>query len=329
MKRAVVAAIVVLAGAAALWYWLAHKAEQGPKPYLGFVEAESMLIAPKQTGRLVELHASEGDDVASGDRLYSLDADDETAAVAEAEAKLAQARAQLADLRQARQRPAEIEALEAQRDNAKAALDLSRSELDRYQQLFKRGVSSESRLDQARTAFRRDQSALAEIEKQIDAARLPGRENEIAAAESAVQAGSASLARARTALAERTVAAPKAGRILDVIYRQGEIVPAGQPVLELLPPENIIVRFYVPETEVATLRRGGRVAISCDGCASGLSARISYIASESEFTPPVIFSREERAKLVFMVEARPETASPGAAPPPVLRPGLPVEVRPR
>jgi HlyD family secretion protein len=111
--------------------------------------------------------------------------------------------------------------------------------------------------------------------------------------------------------------------VLDTLYRVGEVVPAGQPVIEMLPPENVKLRFHVPETAVARLAFDQTVAIACDGCPAGLTATISYIASEAEFTPPVIFSRQERAKLVFVVEALP------TAPAPALRPGLPVEVRPR
>lgn len=323
MKPLPVFLAVVVAVGAGLAAWRYLPGDAGPAPFLGYVEADTMLIAPKQTGRLVSVKTEEGAAVAAGAALFDLDSEDERAAVSEATARLEQARAQLEDLKAARQRPAEIEALRAQRESARAALDLSKSELERYDRLFKRGVSSEARLDQARTAFRRDSSALAEIERQIDAAGLPARENAIAAAESAVEAGNAALKRANIALGERTIAAPKGGRVLDVIYRPGEIVPSGQPVLEILPPENIKIRFYVPETAVARTSQGTKVAIVCDSCPDGLTGTISYVASRSELTPPVIFSRQERAKLVFLVEAKPDTQPPPAA----LRPGLPVEVR--
>src|SRR5690606_348157 len=132
----------------------------------------------------------------------------------------------------------------------------------------------------------------------------------------------AALARARVALSDRVVSAPQGGRALDVFFRVGEIAAAGQPVVEILPPENVVARFFVPEPAVAGLEYGRRVAIFCDGCPeSGVEAAISYVASEAEFTPPVIFSREERAKLVFRVEARP------VEPTSLLKPGLPIEAR--
>jgi HlyD family secretion protein len=326
MKRGPAIAVIVLACVAVgLWWWQSHRSTAA-KPFLGYVEGETVLVAPKQTGRLIVINTAEGRDVAAGAPLFALDSADESAAVAEATARLDQARAVLADLHAARQRPAEIEALQARKRQAEAALELSRAELERQQKLFKQKVIAEARLDQARTTYRRDENALAEVERQIDAAGLAGRSAEIDAAAASVKASEAALERAQIALAERSVAAPDAGRVLDILYRNGEIVTAGQPVVELLPPANILVRFYVPETAIAQLRQGQAVAIACDGCPDGLGGKISFIASEAEFTPPVIFSRQERSKLVFLVEAR--TAKDGK-PAPALKPGLPVEVRPQ
>lgn len=322
MKRIAALFAIALVAGMALWLALPTRVD-APQPFLGYVEAETLLLAPKQTGRLLELAAEEGDTVAAGRTLFVLDDEEEKAAVAEAAARLERARAQLADLRAARQRPAQIEVLEARRRQAEAALDLSRAELERQKRLFSQNVIAESRLDAAETAFRRDRSALAAAEREIEAARLPAREAEIKAAEAEVEAASAALARARTALAERTVSARRGGKVLDVLYRTGEVVPAGQPVLEILPPENLLVRFYAPEPTLAGLSRGDRVAIACDGCPGGLTGEIVFIAGEAEFTPPVIFSRQERAKLVFLVKARPTDAAG------VLKPGLPVEVLPQ
>lgn len=321
MKRvAGILAVITLSGAAIVWLLLPER-ESGTAPFLGYVDADTMLVAPKQTGRLVELVPREGTIVQAGERLFALDAAAEVAAVAEAKARLDKARAQLADLRAAQQRPEQIEVLQARRRKVAAALELSRAEFERQERLHRQGVVAEARLDQARTAFDRDRNALAEAEREIDAARLPARESAIEAAAAEADASAAALARARIAYDERTVAAPKGGRVLDVLYRVGEVVPAGQPVIELLPPENVLIRFYVPEAEIAGIASGMRVSITCDGCPNGLTGEVGFIASEVEFTPPVIFSRQERAKLVFMVEAHREP--PEAS----LRPGLPVEVR--
>lgn len=322
MRRIVVLAAALAFVAAAVWLLWPDQAD-GPPPFLGYVEAETMLVAPKQTGRLVELAVTEGATVETGAPLFALDAETETAAVQEAQARLGRAKAQLADLRAAQQRPAQIDVLEASRRQAEAALELSRAELERQKRLFDRGVVAESRLDQATSTYKRDLNALAETERAIEAARLPGREAQVEAAEAEVEVAAAALEQARIALADRRVEARRGGRVLDVLYRVGEVVPAGQPVVEILPPTAVKVRFYVPEPAISRLSYGQPVEILCDGCPPGLAAAVTYIAPEAEFTPPVIFSRQERAKLVFLVEARP--ASPSEA----LRPGLPVEVRPQ
>jgi HlyD family secretion protein len=107
----------------------------------------------------------------------------------------------------------------------------------------------------------------------------------------------------------------------EVFYQPGEWAAANQPVVSLLPDNKVKVRFYVPERELARYRVGRTVRFSCDGCTNGLSAVIRYVSPQPEFTPPVIFSRDSRDRLVFMVEAYP-------AHPENLQPGLPVDVEP-
>lgn len=322
MKRAIGIVVGASLLAALAWYTLRPTGPDGPQPFLGYVEADTLLVAPEQTGRLTEIGVEEGQDVAAAAPLFALDDEAATEAVREAAAHARKVRAQLQDLREAQQRPEQVNMLQASRRQAQAALDLSTAELRRQETLFRQGVVAEARLDQARTTYRRDQNRLAEIERSIEAAQLPGRASQIAAAEAEVEVAAAALRQAEIALDQRRIAAPKAGRVLDVLHRVGEVATAGQPVVELLPPENLRVRFYVPQARIATVAHGDRVAIACDGCPSGLVGEVTFIAPESEYTPPVIFSRQERAKLVFRVEARPMQT------PELLRPGLPVEVRP-
>jgi HlyD family secretion protein len=116
------------------------------------------------------------------------------------------------------------------------------------------------------------------------------------------------------------VAASVAGRVTDTLFARGDWVPSGAPVVSLLPPGNVKVRFFVPETQLGTVSVGQKVAVSCDGCAP-ISATVSFIAPQAEYTPPVIYSKESRSKLVFLVEAKP-------APEDALKlhPGQPVDV---
>ncbi|HXL67263.1 MAG TPA: efflux RND transporter periplasmic adaptor subunit [Xanthobacteraceae bacterium] len=171
-------------------------------------------------------------------------------------------------------------------------------------------ASAEATLTNARATFDRAVSLLktaAGTQKAVDDAQAALREAE------------ARLVSARTRLARRQVASPVEGPVQQVYYRPGELVPAGRPIVSILPPGNVKVRFFVPEALLPRLSPGGAVAVSCDGCREPITARISFIARTAEYTPPVIYSLEERAKLVFLVEARPER-------PDSLRVGQPVSV---
>jgi len=146
-----------------------------------------------------------------------------------------------------------------------------------------------------------------------------GTQKDLDAATAVLRDAQARLNSSQTRLARRQIFSPVAGTVEEVYYRPGEMVPAGRPVVSILPPGNIKARFYVPESVLPNIAYGDTVKIGCDGCAGDLTARINFIAKQSEFTPPVIYSLEERSKLVFLVEAFPE--KPGA-----LRVGQPIDV---
>jgi HlyD family secretion protein len=138
-------------------------------------------------------------------------------------------------------------------------------------------------------------------------------------AEATMRTAEARLNSARTRLERRKVASPAAGSVQEVYFRVGEMVPAGRPILSLLPPGNARVRFFVPQAILPRVRIGDPITVSCDGCAAGLTARINFVSAQAEFTPPIIYSAEERSRLVFRVEAIPD-AGQG------LRVGQPVSV---
>lgn len=303
-SRLVVAlAILLLAGGAGAWFLLRPKESNGG--FQGYVEGYLVFMAPEDGGRIERLAVDSADRVTQGQLLFELESSMQVAQRNEAEARLYQAKAELADLQAALQRPEQIAILKAQEERAKAQLTLSQAELDRQRTLFERGITAKAQFDQARTAFERDRAAVEEVQRQIEAGQITGRTAEIRAAEASMQAAEAALRQAETRLARRRVVAPGAAQVQDVYFRTGETVNAGQPVLALLPPENRRIRFYVPEPRLSTLALGTLVGLSCDSCPAGLQAQISFISREAEFTPPVIFSEEERAKLVFRVEARP------------------------
>jgi HlyD family secretion protein len=146
-----------------------------------------------------------------------------------------------------------------------------------------------------------------------------GTEKTVEDAESALRTSQARLNSAKTRLIRRKLASPVTGSVQQVYYRPGEMVPAGRPIVALLPPGNLKVRFYVPEAALPRLGYGDVIKVNCDGCPADITAHISFIASAAEFTPPVIYSREERSKLVFLVEALPDK-------PEALRVGQPIDV---
>jgi len=125
-------------------------------------------------------------------------------------------------------------------------------------------------------------------------------------AEAALRQAKANLDWSQTRLGRRNAYSPSEGTIEQIYYRPGETVPAGRPVVALLPPGNLKFRFFAPQAVLPKIQYGQSVGVSCDGCEKGLMAKVSFIARSAEFTPPVIYSLEERAKLVFLIEARPD-----------------------
>ncbi len=337
MKRKIVAVVlvaVVAAGAAvaiegpdASEAWL-HRAGAklglvaAPKPpgYSGYVEADYVFVASSVGGTLEKLDVARGDRVAKGAPLFALDATAETAARDQAVAQLRQAESQLADL-QTGKRPAEIAAIEAQQRQAEAALRQSEEDYQRQIKLHRTGNAAEATLQAARALRDQNRGHVAELAENIRVAHMPARPDAIRAAEAAVTAARAQLAQEEWRLGQMAGAAPDAATVVDTLYRPGEMVPAGMPVVQLLPPANLKIRFFVPETALGRLTVGEQVSVRCDGCAAPVMATIRYIAPQAEYTPPVIYSRDERARLVFMVEARP--AAPGP-----LKVGQPVDVMP-
>jgi HlyD family secretion protein len=320
MKRArIILAILVLAAAAAgsWWYWHGRGAVSGALQ--GYVEGNFVYLAAEDSGRIARLTVESGDTVKAGDVIAELESSMQIAQRDEAAARLNQARATLENLKAAQQRPEQIAVLKAQEERARANLDLSRTDYERQQDLFKRGVSAKARLDQAQMTFERDKASLEEAGKQIEAARLAGRSAEIDAAEATMRAADAALKQAEVRLAKRRLVAPADAHVEDVYFRTGEVVNAGQPILALLPPGNLRFRFYVPEPALSQVTVGRAVTITCDRC-TPVAATISFVSKDAEYTPPVIFSEQERAKLVFRAEARPQDGTR-------LPVGLPVSVR--
>lgn len=292
-----------------------------PQQLQGYVEGDFVYVASPLAGSLQTLCVQRGAQVAAGDSLFALENTPEKAARDEAQSRLTQARASLEDARKGR-RPSEIESLQAQLGQARAALALSEKELSRQEELSRSGAATPQDFDRARSGRDQAREKAAQLEADLKTAQLGARSDQIAAAEANVRTLEAALAAAEWQLAQKSQAAPQAGLVFDTMYRQGEWVPAGRPVVALLPPQNIKVRAFVPETRVHALHQGDRVQVIVDGASGLLAGQISFISPRAEYTPPVIYSRENRSKLVFMIEVTfdPQTAA-------TLHPGQPVDVR--
>jgi len=294
-----------------------------PSGYQGYAEGEFVLVASPYAGVLESLHVSRGQEVAAAAPLFSLEQGNETAGRREAEERLHAAQAKLDNLRKGLRAP-ELEARQAEAKAAEAARQLSASQLQRDERLFADGFIASSRLDEARANLKRDLARLEQAQAQLRQARQSvGRAGEVAAAEGDVNAARAVLAQADWRLAQKALRAPQAALVHDTFYVPGEWVPAGRPVVSLLPPGNIKLRFFVSEAAVGAVRVGQKVSATCDGCGAPIAVTVSYVSPQFEFTPPILYSRDARAKLVFMVEARPAVGDA-----PRLKPGQPVDITP-
>ncbi|MDP2334711.1 MAG: HlyD family efflux transporter periplasmic adaptor subunit [Reyranella sp.] len=295
----------------------------GPDPagYLGYVEGETSLIAPPVAGRLIERPVERGSLVKKGDRLFVIDPVMAKAEVARAEAALAEAKARHQNMLTGK-RPEEQDVIRAQQREVEAALVQAESELKRQTELVGRGISTRQAHEAADAQVRQLRSRAASLAAQEKVGDLAARQSEINAAAALIEQGEANLDQARKRLEDVMPVAPEDALVENTFFNVGEWVPAGSPVVSLLPSFRVKLRFFVPEEDVARARMGKQVSFTCDACPPDLKATIIYVSPRAEFTPPVIYSQSARTKLVFLIEARPE---PAQAP---LSPGLPVAVEP-
>lgn len=291
-----------------------------PNRFQGYIEGEYVYVAAPLGGTLANLAVARGDSVKTGQLLFELERQSEAAALAQAEKNLAQTQAQLDDLNKGK-RPTEIESLRAQLERAQADLKLSTADLKRREELGGSDVISKEELDQARAQRDADQAQVDQLTADLATAKLGGREDAIRAAQAAVEAQRAAYDKAKWNFDQKQQFAPANAAVHDTLYRQGEYVQAGNPVVVLLPPENLKVRFFVPQAVLPRIKTGETVSVIPDGATHPINAAVNYISTQAEYTPPVIYSRETRAELVFMIEAK---FSPADAAD--LRPGQPVDV---
>jgi HlyD family secretion protein len=293
-----------------------------PPPSLqGYVEGEYVRVAAPFAGTLLALDTARGAQVTPGTPLFALEAQNEDAARREAEERLRKANAQVDDLRKGK-RATEIESSRAQLAQAEVAAGLSEREWRRQLDLVSKGFVSQAKADEARSQRDSDRKKVEQLQSDLATVQSGARPDEIRAAEAEAAAAKQSLAQADWKLRQKTVAATVGGTVADTLFAKGEWVPAGAPVVSILPPGNVKARFFVPEPQLGSIKVGQKVSLACDGCGNAIDAAITFIAPQAEFTPPVIYSKDSRAKLVFLVEAKPNAQDAAR-----LHPGQPVDVR--
>jgi HlyD family secretion protein len=323
-KMAMLVGLLALACALAGWWFLLRPPDVVVVEWQGYADADFVKVGPTQQGLLTAIHVARGDKVVKGAPLFDQDDADDRAASDQAEDQLAQAKDQLVNL-QSPSKPTEIEQAEANLRDAQAERGKIQDDLDRNEALLKSGAATVQIVDQQRADLRSAASKVQGFEAALAQMRASlGREGEINAQTATVKAALAALVMARWRLEQRHVVSPASGTIADVLARSGETLAAGAPVVSILPPENIFVRFFIPEPALSNAHTGDEVALLCDGCPPGLTATLSFIAPQAEFTPPVIYSESTRGKFVFLAEAQPKPSEAA-----LLNPGQPVSVRPK
>ena len=318
-QRLVILALFGLALLFLGWRWLAS-GPGGSDMLSGYVEGETLYLSAAQAGRVQSLGVRRGQRVAAGAPLFLIEPDQQVAQGQQARAELEAAQAQAQDARLGQRAP-EIAILEADLASAEALAREARIALNRADALVRRGIYARVRLTEARAAYDAAAARVAAARNRIEVATLGQREAQVRAADARVSQAQARVSETGARLGTLAPTAPSAGRIEEVFYQRGEYAAANQPVVALIPDDRITIRFFVPEGAVAAYQTGRQVHFRCDGCAGDLTATISYVSPRPEFTPPIIYSREARDRLVFMVEARPANGA-------TLVPGLPVDVEP-
>jgi HlyD family secretion protein len=288
--------------------------------YQGYAEGKFVYVASPQAGRLTGLPVTRGETIAVDHPLFSLDHEPEADAARQAGQLLRASQARLADL-QSGKRPPEIDVVRAQLTQALAEKQKSVDILRSYEAQYTSGGVALTDLITARAAVETNSALVREVESNLIVAALPAREQQIRAQAEQVAADRAALDQATWKLEQKQISSPREGLVFDTLYREGEWVAAGNPVVQLLPAENLEVRFFVPETVIGSLKVGQSISVHCDGCAVEVPANITFISTQVEYTPPVIYSNETRSKLVFMVIAKPPRDKAAA-----LHPGQPLEV---
>lgn len=270
--------------------------------YQGYIEGDLTYVASQVSGTLMKLNVSRGTKVTINQPLFNLEFQPQSDALVQAQASLIEAKANLANLEKG-ERPSELAAIEAQQSQVLAQLKLAKVTMERYQKLYKKQFIQKQSLDQAISNYNDLRAKLSEVSQNLTTAKLAARSDEIIAAKARVLEAIAQLNQTKWQLNQKTILSPISGIVFDRYYRTGEVVPADHPVLSILQNQNIYLVTYLPEKMLSTIKLRQSIQFTCDGCKKNMTAKISFISPEAEFTPPVIYSEKTTEKLIYRIEA--------------------------
>lgn len=289
------------------------------KQVTGYIEGEYIYVSPTTSGNLLKRYVNRGDKVKIGDILFAIDTTNLEASLIQAKSEVEQATSNYMNLTKGK-RPEEIKVILEQKAQVEANLITAKKDYERYLKLSKADIISQAALDEKTSAYKALQANFEELEAQLKVAMLGAREDEVNSAQKTID-----IAKQKVVQIEKNIkdAAPISvvnGVVEDTFYNVGEFIGAGNSAVSILPPENIKVRFFISQKQLANIKLGQNIKINCDGCSNSIDGKITFISPKAEFTPPIIYSVESREKLVFMIEAHPNILNHN------LHPGLPVNI---
>lgn len=286
----------------------------------GYVEGDFMYIAAPAPGVLKILEVKKGDRIQPDALLFSLENESETQRYLQAQHQLDVEQSNLVDLQSGR-RKTELDVLRAQLNGAIAAKRLAYSKLARNEKQAKSGAISEFELETHRSDYNQKAAVVEELQNRLSADKLPARDAQQQAQIARIEAAKSALNQSQWALDQMTRSASVTAQVFDTFYQVGEWVPAGSPVVSLLPPGKHKIRFFISAAQLPQVKVGKEIKVIVQPGSEPIGATIDYISADVEYTPPVIYSNERRDKLVFLIEAK--TSESQASD---LHPGMPVTV---
>ncbi len=286
--------------------------------YQGYIEGENTYLASPYSGTLMQLGVQRGERVTKGQFLFQLDENPQIMLLKKGGQDIAQAKHMLNDLNEPL-RPQEIAAIKAQIAQVEANISLAELRVKRYQHLYEKNASAKDTLDEAIENLTKQQKLKDQYVANLQLGEHGSRDEQIRAQEKKIESLTSEFEVAKWELAQKRMKAPNAGIIFDTYFTIGAFVGAGQAVLSLLSYDHVYAIFFVPKEDLARIKIGQEIMLSCDGCNKTEAAIVRYISPEAEYAPPLVYSRENHEKIVFRIKASVKDYQ-------YFKPGLPVTV---